>query len=330
MTRSFRTASAATNRGVRRRDGGRARPRRRARRRDAARAARTSVRRGRPAPSERIAVGCRGSGLWVTDDAGATWSDAELPGEDVFSVAFSPVDGALYAGTEPSALYVRRGGEGWRELSALRDLPSAPTWSFPPRPWTSHVRWIAPSPHDAAVVLVGIELGGLMRTADGGETWADHASGAQPDVHAIAWHPSEQGRAYEAGGGGAAWSRDGGETWAACGRGSRPQLHVGARGRPGRRGHAGSSRRRPARSRRTARALRRGDPLALARRRAVGGARPRARPSARLDALRARRRDGTLVAGLRDGRLFESRDGGDGWRQLDVPALPSAIALAPV
>ena len=41
-------------------------------------------------------------------------------------------------------------------------------------------------------------------------------------------------------------------------------------------------------------------------------------------------RDGTLVASLRDGRLFESRDGGDGWRQLDVPALPSAIALAPV
>ena len=40
--------------------------------------------------------------------------------------------------------------------------------------------------------------------------------------------------------------------------------------------------------------------------------------------------NGTLVAGLRDGRLFESRDGGDAWRQLDLPALPSAIALAPV
>ena len=39
--------------------------------------------------------------------------------------------------------------------------------------------------------------------------------------------------------------------------------------------------------------------------------------------------DGTLVTGLRDGRLYESRDGGDAWRQLDVPALPSAVALAP-
>jgi photosystem II stability/assembly factor-like uncharacterized protein len=108
-----------------------------------------------------------------------------------------------------------RGGN-WRELSRLRELPSAPTWSFPPRPWTSHVRWIAPSPHDAGLLLVGIELGGLMRSNDGGETWADHRPGAQRDVHALAWHPSAPGRAYEAGGGGAAWSHDGGETWRAA------------------------------------------------------------------------------------------------------------------
>ena len=105
------------------------------------------------------------------------------------------------------------GGDSWRALDALLDLPSRPTWSFPPRPWTSHVRWIAPSPHDADLLLVGIELGGLMRSTDGGETWQDHRPGAQPDVHSLAWHPRERGRAYEAGGGGSAWSDDGGETW---------------------------------------------------------------------------------------------------------------------
>jgi photosystem II stability/assembly factor-like uncharacterized protein len=132
---------------------------------------------------------------------------------DVFSVAAGP-DGAIYAGCEPSALHRSDdGGASWRELTALLDLPSRPTWSFPPRPWTSHVRWIAPSPHDPALVLVGIELGGLMRSTDGGETWDDHRPGAQPDVHTLAWHPSEPGRAYEAGGGGAAWSEDGGDTW---------------------------------------------------------------------------------------------------------------------
>src|SRR6478736_5161401 len=72
-------------------------------------------------------------------------------------------------------------GDTWEELVALQAIPSRPTWSFPPRPSTSHVRWIAPSPHDADVVLVGIELGGLMRSTDRGETWHDHRPGAQRD-----------------------------------------------------------------------------------------------------------------------------------------------------
>jgi hypothetical protein len=132
----------------------------------------------------------------------------------VFSVAVSPADGAVYAGCEPSRLFKSDDqGRTWRPLDALLELPSRPTWSFPPRPWTSHVRWIAPSPHDADVILVGIELGGLMRSTDGGETWADHRPGAQRDVHTLAWHPRAAGRAYEAGGGGAAYSVDAGDTW---------------------------------------------------------------------------------------------------------------------
>jgi photosystem II stability/assembly factor-like uncharacterized protein len=66
------------------------------------------------------------------------------------------------------------------------------------------VRSIAPSPHDDQLHLAGIELGGLMRSDDGGETWSDHRPGAQKDVHALAWHPTVPGRAYEAGGRGAA------------------------------------------------------------------------------------------------------------------------------
>ena len=159
-------------------------------------------------------AGCRGGGVWRSDDAGVTWRDLGVPERDVFSVAVSAADRALYAGCEPSRLFRSRdGGASWEALDALLDLPSAPTWSFPPRPWTSHVRWIAQSPHDPDLLLVGIELGGLMRTTDGGRTWQDHRPGAQPDVHAIAWHPTAEGRAYEAGGGGAAWSADGGETW---------------------------------------------------------------------------------------------------------------------
>src|SRR5215217_4514141 len=129
-----------------------------------------------------VYVGRRGGGLKRSADGGDSFEDVPLPERDVFSVAVSAADGAVYAGTEPSRLFRSRdGGESWEELVALQEIPSRSRWSFPPRPWTSHVRWIAPSPHDREVVLVGIELGGLMRT--------------------------------EAGGDGAAWSRDGGRSW---------------------------------------------------------------------------------------------------------------------
>jgi hypothetical protein len=166
------------------------------------------------ADGNHVYVGCRGGGLKGSADGGDTFEDIALPERDVFSVAVSPVDGAVYAGTEPSRLFRSHDrGDTWEELVALQQIPSKPTWSFPPRPWTSHVRWIAPSPHDADVVLVGIELGGLMRTDDAGASFSDHRPEAARDVHCLAWHPTVPGRAYEAGGDGAAWSRDGGITW---------------------------------------------------------------------------------------------------------------------
>src|SRR5262245_41249229 len=153
-----------------------------------------------PDDADVVYAGLREGGVRRTDDGCRSWVECPLPEPGVFSLAVSAADGTLYAGTEPSRLFSSddRGGS-WRELDALLELPSRPSWSFPPRPWTSHVRWIAPSPHDAQLLLVGIELGGLMRTEDGGGSWQDHRPGAQPDVHSLAWHPRAAGRAYEAG-----------------------------------------------------------------------------------------------------------------------------------
>jgi photosystem II stability/assembly factor-like uncharacterized protein len=275
----------------------------------------------------RVLAGCREGGLFESEDGGTTWRDAGLPATDVFSVAYSPADEAAYAGCEPSALWVRRNGD-WDELSALRELPSAPTWSFPPRPWTSHVRWIAPSPREADVILAGIELGGLMRTSDGGTTWEDHRPGAQRDVHSLAWHPAQPGRAYEAAGGGSAWSRDDGESWEGVDDGrdrhytwalavdpTDPDCwFVSAAPGPF---HAHGARE-------SAQA-------ALYRWRGRGPWEELdlglPRPLETMPYALAATGDG-LVAALRDGRLFLSDDQGESWRPLEADGLTKVVAMA--
>jgi hypothetical protein len=272
------------------------------------------------ADGERVLVGTRGGGVLVSADGGARWRRVDLPEPDVMSVAISAADGALYAGTEPSRLFVCREGGEWRELAALQDIPSRDHWSFPPRPWTHHVRWIAPDPHDAHRLLVGIELGGVMASEDGGATFSDHRPGAKRDAHSLAWHPRATGRAYQAAGDGAAWSRDGGRTWEAVDDGrelrycwalavepSDPERwYVSAASGPGA-AHAGPrARGRLYRWEGAWRAL----PV-------PGESMPYA-----LAAV-----DGELLAGMADGRVLRSGDGGSSWEDAGV-RIGSIMAMA--
>ncbi len=282
-----------------------------------------------PADPDTVYAGLRHGGVRRTPDGGRSWVDCRLPEAGVFSLAVSAVSRAVYAGTEPSRLFQSDDdGATWRELEALLELPSRPNWSFPPRPWTSHVRWIAPSPHDADLLLVGIELGGLMRSDDAGASWQDHRPGAQPDVHSIAWHPGVPGRAYEAGGGGAAFSVDGGETWQPADGGrdrnytwavavdpeDPESWYVSASTGPFA-AHGG------------------GDPQALIYRRRDGepwerltGGLPEPLHSMPYALLAA---DGRLFAGLADGQLWESTDHGDSWAccRLEGDELRRIVAL---
>ena len=280
-----------------------------------------------PTNRDVVYAGLREGGVRRSSDGGSTWRDCALPVPEVFSLAVGP-DGAVYAGTEPSALYRSDdGGASWRELSSLLELPSQPTWSFPPRPWTSHVRWIAPSPHDPELLLVGIELGGLMRSTDGGETWDDHRPGAQRDVHSLAWHPTAAGRAYEAGGGGAAWSDDGGDTWqpADDGRDRHYTWSVAVDPDDAELWYVSASTGPFA-------AHGRGDPQARIYRRhgqgwtTLGGGLPD--PLAMPYALVAQ--DGRIYAGLANGELWESRDRGDTWLRCELTGEPlgRVVALA--
>ncbi len=167
-------------------------------------------------------------GLWQSADAGATWEHTAggIDSEKVMAVAVSALEqangaGIVYAGTEPSAIY-RSDDQGlsWKELPALRKLPSAASWSFPPRPWTSHIRWLAPDPLVAGRIFAAVEAGALVRSLDGGLSWEDRVPDGPIDTHTLVLHKLAPARLYSAAGDGFmqpgrgfAQSDDGGLSW---------------------------------------------------------------------------------------------------------------------
>jgi hypothetical protein len=290
-----------------------------------------------PLDSKRLYAGSFDNGLFRSDDAGEHWHPvgAGIPHQRILSVAVSPSDrsngiGAVFAGTEPSSLYRSRdGGETWQDLPSLREIPSSPTWSFPPRPWTSHVRWIAPHWSDPATIFAGIELGGVMRSTDGGETWEDRKPGSYHDSHAIVSHPKAMNRVYEAAGGGAALSEDTGGSWREVDEGmdrhyvwglavdpADPDLWYVSATHNARFAHG---------DRESADALiyrRRGEEPWTA----LGGGLETPLPVMPYALLAPLDRPGELYAGMRTGALWHSSDRGDSWTRLDVN-LPGILGL---
>jgi photosystem II stability/assembly factor-like uncharacterized protein len=166
--------------------------------------------------------GTFGNGLWSTNDGGQSWNNI---GKDmifspyVMSVAVGSLSSKnrfnkVYVGTEPSSLYVSNdGGDSWERMEALNKLPSSRTWSFPPRPWTHHIRWIEPDANNPDYVFAAIEAGALVQSHDGGKTWIDRNEQGPYDTHTLATHSNASGRLYSAAGDGYFESFDYGESW---------------------------------------------------------------------------------------------------------------------
>ncbi len=154
-------------------------------------------------------------GVLRSADGGASWQRSGLDGERVSALAASPVRrDVVFAGTEPSALWTSQdGGDHWLRADGLLELPSAPRWSFPPKPETHHVRWIGCHPSDAGRLWLAIEAGALVTTPDGGVTWQDGVPGGPYDTHQLAIHSQRPQWLRSAAGDGFFESRDGGATW---------------------------------------------------------------------------------------------------------------------
>lgn len=119
----------------------------------------------------------------------------------------------LYAGTEPARLYFSDDlGKTWSELPSLRSVPGVEQWRFPASPHLGHVKHVTFDPLNPEVLYVAIEVGGLLKSEDGGATWRE-LHGIHEDVHRVIVSPFQSARVYLSGLGGVCVSQDGGATW---------------------------------------------------------------------------------------------------------------------
>jgi photosystem II stability/assembly factor-like uncharacterized protein len=162
--------------------------------------------------------GTLGDGLWKTNDHGQVWSRIgmhEIPSSDATSVSVNRLEtNIIFVGTEPTALYRSDDeGETWHKLRALNNLKSSATWSFPPRPWTSHVRCVELDATNPNYIFVAIEAGTLVQSRDGGKTWIDRVDGGPYDTHTMTTHQRAPKHLYSSAGDGYFESTDYGESW---------------------------------------------------------------------------------------------------------------------
>lgn len=150
-------------------------------------------------------AGTVGGGLYRSVDAGATWAPlAALPARTVNGLA-SADSSTVYAATNDGLYKSPDKGVSWSRLT--RD----------------ESRSVAVN---AQVVLLGVPGIGLLRSADGGTTFADASAGLNSaDVWALSFDPTDASKVYaalfnpiyatgsETALGGVFFSSDGGQTW---------------------------------------------------------------------------------------------------------------------
>jgi len=278
------------------------------------------------APETTVLAGTQGDGLFRSDDRGATWAPSGLEDTIVKSICFCAGDPSrVYAGTKPPHIFRSDdGGRSWRELTSFREVRGRSMWRQPAeRPSTAYVQALACSPADPDVVVAGMEAGAVVRTADGGRTWSNHLQGSCRDCHTLHFHPDGQ-HVYEGGGAvmrpGVALSADRGETWQRPAEGLDLKYGWAVTADP-----ATADRVYISLSPGAMKAHSHGNAQAAIFRRdgsgpwqRLTGGLPQPLANMPYALVSDPARPGYLLAGLADGQLWETIDGGDTWTQHPV------------
>ncbi len=173
-----------------------------------------------------------GQGLFRSSDHGASWQRMSLPEEagEVWAVAAHPADHrVLLAGTSPTGV--------WRSDDAggtWRRLPDAARPERVHMEFKTRVMRFAIDPARPDAIFAALEVGGVMRSLDGGEHWDDCCSGlvdladrpnlksmlqsdtdteGMLDAHALCVNPAKPGSVYLAVRMGLFHSADQGSGW---------------------------------------------------------------------------------------------------------------------
>ncbi len=173
----------------------------------------------------RVVLAGTRQGIHRSDDLGQSWREANqgLTEPYVRWLAHHPdKPGTVLVGTEPAALFLSRdGGQTWSERPEVAELRDKYGWYLPYSSGAGCIRGFA---FAGDRLYAGAEVGGLLRSDDGGETWqlAGGSSGqprglaegfVHPDVHSVDVHPNSPDLVYAPTGGGLYRSDDGGVRW---------------------------------------------------------------------------------------------------------------------
>ncbi|MBM3219757.1 MAG: hypothetical protein FJZ38_13970 [Candidatus Rokubacteria bacterium] len=123
-----------------------------------------------PTNRDVIFVGTQ-DGPYRSTDGGSTWERTGFPsGLQVWSITFHPRDPrVVFAGTSPVAVFRSDdGGSTWRKLPNAKQDRDRITMAFP-----SRVMRIAITPGHPDAIYAALEVAGVLRSVDGGETWED-------------------------------------------------------------------------------------------------------------------------------------------------------------
>ncbi|MGH2458863.1 MAG: WD40/YVTN/BNR-like repeat-containing protein [Chloroflexota bacterium] len=180
-----------------------------------------------------ILAGSYGNGMYRSADGGQTWvaANSGLAASAFRSLGPDPLNpGAILAGTEPARIFrTEDGGQSWQELTGITRIAGHERWYLPYSPRAGATRNVYAPPDRPGRLFASVEVGGLLRSDDGGETWDCEPVIEDEDIHFVTGHPKGADLLYAALGyaslthrdhdgeprrfGGIARSPDGGQTW---------------------------------------------------------------------------------------------------------------------